>query len=353
MFDTQLLERGMGILPMRRSTDRPPHRRDVDATALANARILSRGFTLIELLVVIAILAVLIAILVPSLSRAREYAHTGRCLANLHGIGTGLTIYQSQNNDYVVPSYNMAGYDVTKMTYSGANARPNNVLDGWAAILDRDGVVRSSGGLTNNIFYCPDTVNDAGYNDAFYYDDTSPLGYFDWPATFSGPGGDKPPAGDPPTPLPIANFGDSNGLYVHEIRCSYWINANNPTGTTPPTAATTPYPLYYTQSVGYGPYLDGTTLPPVKAAFFLSPSTLVAATDGIYSGRQSKAQKGPHNTTSDASGAYRIGYRHGINNTATNLVFADGHAQTAQSSDMPPSASVADNSGPISFLVAP
>ncbi len=256
------------------------------------------------------------------------------------------------NNDYVVPSYNMSGYDVTHMTYSGPKAPPNNVLDGWAAILDRDGVVTSSGGLTSNIFYCPDTLNDAGYNDyPHYYDDTSPMGYFDWPATFSSPlGGDKPPAGDPPSPLPIANFGDSQGLYMHELRCSYWINANNPTGATP-TAGGAPAPVYYTQSVGYT-YSDGSKLTAVKSTIFRRPSALIVAADGIYSGRQSKAQKGQHVT--DASAAYRIGYRHNgaAPNTVTNVVFADGHAQPVNTSDMPPSASAIDNSGPYSFLVS-
>ncbi len=308
------------------------------------------AFTLIELLVVVAVIALLIAILVPSLSRARQRAQGVRCLANLHGIGLGLVTYQNQNDNYVVPSYNMRGFDITSMTYSGANAPPANVIDGWAAILDNDGVVRGSNGLTSNIFYCPSTVDDAGLNDAPYYDDTSPLGYFDWPATFRGPGGDKPPAGDPSSALPIANFGDGYGLYQHEIRCSYWLNANNPTGTSAPTTAL-PAPLYYTQSVGFGPYPDGSYLPPVRATVFRRPSALIVATDGVYSGRQSKAQKGTH--IADASAAYRIGYRHsnssGLNNT-TNVVFADGHAEPVLSGNMPASASAADNSGPYSFL---
>ncbi len=42
-----------------------------------------RGFTLIELLVVIAIIAVLMAILMPSLNRAREQGKRASCLSNL------------------------------------------------------------------------------------------------------------------------------------------------------------------------------------------------------------------------------------------------------------------------------
>jgi prepilin-type N-terminal cleavage/methylation domain-containing protein/prepilin-type processing-associated H-X9-DG protein len=57
-----------------------------------------RAFSLIELLVVIGIIGVLLAILLPTLERAREHANTAACAANLSQIGQALTIYANENH---------------------------------------------------------------------------------------------------------------------------------------------------------------------------------------------------------------------------------------------------------------
>ncbi|MFB3894016.1 MAG: DUF1559 domain-containing protein [Phycisphaerae bacterium] len=62
-----------------------------------------RAFTLIELLVVIAIIALLVAILLPSLSAARELARRMPCISNEKQMGAGIQMYISTNNTIIPP----------------------------------------------------------------------------------------------------------------------------------------------------------------------------------------------------------------------------------------------------------
>ncbi|MHC4464176.1 MAG: type II secretion system protein [Planctomycetota bacterium] len=83
-----------------------------------------RGFTLVELLVVIAVIAILMAILMPALNRAREQGKRAVCLNNLRQLTLAWIIYLDENDDCLVngEAYNGSLHGQAPVPTSGLHA---------------------------------------------------------------------------------------------------------------------------------------------------------------------------------------------------------------------------------------
>ncbi len=115
------------------------------------------GFTLIELLVVIAIIALLMAVLLPALSRARRLAQSMACLSNLRQLQTCWLMYANDHGGAVPP--NLSVYDLStgapipgldlRLTWCAGNARTDldttNIEAGYLFPYNR----------STAIYHCP------------------------------------------------------------------------------------------------------------------------------------------------------------------------------------------------------
>lgn len=93
----------------------------------------SDGFTLVELLVVIGIIAVLIAILLPALSAAREQANRAACSANLHNWGIACQSFAAENKGVFPVAFRTdnGAYFPSILNYDDLNRGVPPTVDSW------------------------------------------------------------------------------------------------------------------------------------------------------------------------------------------------------------------------------
>jgi prepilin-type N-terminal cleavage/methylation domain-containing protein/prepilin-type processing-associated H-X9-DG protein len=129
--------------------------------SIASGATVRRAFTLVELLVVIAIIALLISILLPALSRARQAGYDLKCLSNLRQIGVGMQMYADENANR---------YPINWVDTGTLVPNPSNERDWWRLTWHQRLVKYLKKSSVNNtatikadpdfVFFCPAASKD-------------------------------------------------------------------------------------------------------------------------------------------------------------------------------------------------
>lgn len=283
------------------------------------------GFTLIELLVVVAIIALLIAILLPSLGRARESARKTSCLANTRSLGQAAVVYASNNDNGVIPAATVY-QGKTDLGYFAL------MVDG---ALPRPQLVGTNSALPplsmRSVFICPSTpVSDRSASASQTAD-----GY--WQNVSNS--WDNQLKVDPAPGTAATNI---NTAFC--LQASYGLNGTNLNNN---------QPCLFLSPSGAG--LSGESITNAQNLRKLTSIASPALTVFMYDGYTINPQGGgaaPANAIKQ-----RIVGRHGTPNSGdpsltgvTNIAFFDGHSESTQRVDLPNNPAELNNASPTLIL---
>jgi prepilin-type N-terminal cleavage/methylation domain-containing protein/prepilin-type processing-associated H-X9-DG protein len=252
------------------------------------------AFTLVELLVVIGIIAILIGILLPALSKAKEQAKSAACLSNLRQLGQAMINYSTDYRGYLCPSRMNSGADGFDMYWF-------NIISYYGFVPAPDATGQTLPVTTRNPFYCPSGSLDM-------VDDINTIAVTARDQALNDEGYRFPDHVIPGQPM---------------IDCWYAINgqaaANLPSDRGPP---------FRSVAIGNPAYLWMTS------SMVRHSGDMVMLFDGLIYNMFTCHSGNSPNGGSLSGNASRLSARH-MRKTMTNMVFMDGHAASFRTVDLP------------------